>query len=73
MSRILLLQTLIDKGACSSQVAIFRAKFGESVVVTEALCESVAGIFDWSWAARELLTATAFARAYIADIAEKAA
>ena len=50
MSRTLTLQTLIDKGACSEQVELFRAKFGESVRVTQRLCVSVADAFDWDWA-----------------------
>ena len=56
MSRTLTLQTLIDKGACYAQVELFRAKFGESVRVTQRLCVSVADAFDWNWAARHLLS-----------------
>jgi hypothetical protein len=55
-SRTLTLQTLIDKDACEDQVDLFRAKFGESVEVTEALCRSVAFEFSWSWAADKLLS-----------------
>jgi hypothetical protein len=54
--RTLTLQTLIDEDACSQQVDLFRAKFGESVEVTEALCRSVASEFDWDWAAHNLLS-----------------
>jgi hypothetical protein len=55
-SRTLTLQTLIDKDACSGQVKLFRAKFGEAVEVTESLCRSVAGEFNWDWAAHNLLS-----------------
>ena len=62
MSRTLTLQTLIDKGACYAQVELFRAKFGESVRVTQRLCVSVADAFDWNWAARHLLSKPAQAK-----------
>jgi hypothetical protein len=55
-SRTLTLQTLIDKRACVEQIDLFRAKFGESVEVTEALCRSVASEFDWHWAGNNLLS-----------------
>ena len=55
------LQTLIDRGACADQVALFRAKFGESVDVTHELCASVASEFDFCWAARNLLPPAAYA------------
>ena len=58
-SRILHLQTLIDKGACSDQVKLFRERFGKSVRVTEALCVRAAPDFDWNWAAQHLLSAPA--------------
>ncbi len=61
MTRTLTLQTLIDKGACSEQVELFRATFGESVRVTQRLCVSVADAFSWPWAARHLLSAPASA------------
>ena len=53
------IQTLIDKGACSNQVELFRAMFGESVNVTQELCVSVADKFDFEWTALQLLTPTA--------------
>ena len=56
-----LVQTLIDKGACYAQVELFRAKFGESVRVTQRLCVSVADAFDWNWAAGHLLSKPAWA------------
>ena len=61
MSRVLTVQTLIDKGACSSQVELFRSMFGEQVRVTQKLCASVADKFDFIWAASHLLSAPALA------------
>lgn len=77
-SRVLTLTTLERKGACANQLALFRAKFGDSVLVTEALCVEHAATFNWSWGVDNLLTAparaayeagavAAFARAYIND------
>jgi cell division septum initiation protein DivIVA len=50
---------LIDHRACTDQVALFRKTFGESVVVTVARARTVAGPFNWEWAARNLLDGTA--------------
>ena len=61
MSRTLTIQTLIGKGACPEQVELFRAKFGESVRVTQRLCVSVADAFAWNWAAQHLLSTLAWA------------
>jgi hypothetical protein len=58
---ILQLQTLIDKDACPDQCDLFRKKFGSSVDVTPELCESVASLFHFSWAAEHLLSAQALA------------
>jgi hypothetical protein len=58
-SRILHLQTLIDKGACRDQVRLFGREFGKSVRVTESLCRRVAPLFHWNWAAQHLLSAPA--------------
>ena len=55
-SRILHLKTLTDQGACDEQVELFRKRFGESVRVTDTLCIKVAQDFDFSWAARHLLS-----------------
>src|SRR5208282_2710189 len=55
------IQQLIDRKACQEQVDLFRAKFGESVDITEELCVSVATEFNFDWAAQELLTAPALA------------
>ena len=54
--RTLVLAGILDKGACYAQVELFRAKFGESVIVTQPLCVSVADAFSWNWAARHLLS-----------------
>jgi hypothetical protein len=54
--RKLTLKTLIAKGACKDQVELFKAAFGGRVDVTVALCVKHAGQFDWSWAARNLLS-----------------
>ena len=59
--RILTLKTLESLDACSRQRYLFRSKFGDSVEITESLCESVASDFDWSWAAQNLLSAPALA------------
>jgi hypothetical protein len=53
------LQQLTDKDACQEQVDLFRALFGDSVDVTEELCASVAGKFDFDWAASSLLAPSA--------------
>ena len=47
--------------ACPGQLALFKQLFGEAVTVTEELCLQHAHEFDWSWAARHLLPASAFA------------
>ena len=67
-SRILTLATLKKKGACAGQAALFRAKFGRSVEITEALCIEHAADFSWRWAVDNLLSATARA-AYDAAMA----
>ena len=61
MGRILTTRQLIDRGACNEQVEAFRSRFGESVEVTPELCESVVAVFDWVWAASNLLSARAYA------------
>ncbi len=61
-ARTLTIQTLIDKGACSKQVELFHAKFGESVRVTQRLCVSAANQFLWNWAAKYLLSKIAWAK-----------
>ena len=46
-------------GACPEQVAIFRRHFGAGVVPTLELVMRYAQVFDWDWAAKNLLSATA--------------
>ena len=53
--RVLTYQTLAEKGACLEQCDLFRELFGESVEVTEDLCESVYDRFSWDWAAARLV------------------
>jgi len=61
-SRVLKLATLVELGACESQTVLFKVIFFKSVPVTEKLCEEVAALFDFGWAARHLLTAPARAQ-----------
>lgn len=72
-SRVLTLATLKRKGACADQRALFRAKFGAAVVVTEALCVEHAAAFSWSWGAENLLSAPAEAARASAEAAYQAA
>ena len=53
------LTMLKEKGACSSQVNLFEATFGEEVIVTVARAKKFADKFDWGWAAKAFLTAPA--------------
>jgi len=55
--RILKVAHLEQVGACEDQVELFRKTFGEAVLVTVQLAESVADLFDISWAAQKLLRA----------------
>ena len=73
-SRVLALATLKRKGACADQLALFRAKFGAAVVVTEALCRKpvaprgqLKAAVAPAEAAYQAAQAVAFARAYITD------
>ena len=45
--------------ACSSQVALFKRLFGESVEITEQLCLDHHVEFNWHWTAQHFLTAPA--------------
>ena len=60
-SRTLTLATLRAKGACREQLLLFKAKFGNSVEITEALCVEHSTEFSWGWAASNLLSAPAWA------------
>ena len=54
MTAIITLKQLTDVGACSEQVALFKATFGDSVNVTVARARKVSGLFDWDFARRFL-------------------
>ena len=54
MTAIITLKQLTDARACSEQVALFEATFGDSVNVTVAKARKVAGKFDWCFAVRFL-------------------
>lgn len=58
-SRTLLLSTLVQPEVCSGQVDLFKQTFGDSVEVTTELCKKYASDFDWSWAASNLISASA--------------
>jgi len=60
MAKITLRQLKLA-GACNSQVELFRATFGNSVEVTLATCLEHAQKFDWTWAARHILSPAAWA------------
>ena len=55
----LTLQQLKDKGVCAKQVALFETTFGQQVDVSPRLCIEVAPLFDFDWAACNLLSAQA--------------
>lgn len=57
----LTLLILKKAGACEDQRKLFKAKFGNSVIVTVELAESVAFEFSWDWAASRLLSSAALA------------
>ena len=52
---------LKSKGACDSQVALFKELFPKGVEITESACVAVFDKFDWGWAAENLLSAPAYA------------
>lgn len=54
--RTITLDQLLKAGACEEQVKLFKKHFKKSVVVTEELATSLADIFDFGWASRNLLT-----------------
>ncbi len=49
-------QELQAKGACANQLALFKKHFGPSVVVTLEAVLAVADVFNWDWAARNLMS-----------------
>ena len=56
-------EKLYSLGACKPQADRFAALYPGGVKVTRALCFKHARDFDWNWAARNLLPASA-SRAY---------
>jgi cell division septum initiation protein DivIVA len=43
-------------GACSEQIALFKALGGDKKKITAKLCAAHASQFDWNWAAQQLLS-----------------
>ena len=60
-SRSLTLDTLKRLGACRDQLDLFKAAFGRSTPVTPELCLEYADLFNWHWAANNLLSSAAWA------------
>ena len=54
--RTLSLKTLVELGACFDERRVFEEHFGKSVRVTPGLCVRVFDLFNWQWAARNLLS-----------------
>lgn len=54
-SRVLTYAALKQAGARSSQLRLFKRRFGEKVRITPALCYKHAADFDWYWAGDNLL------------------
>jgi hypothetical protein len=60
MPKTITLQQLRDKGACAPQLELFGCIFDNSVEVTVELCVKHAAMFNWSWAARNLLAGSGY-------------
>ena len=56
---IITLKQLDRRGACKEQRNLFEKLFGASVEITKELCIKHASDFDWAWAARNFLGASA--------------
>lgn len=54
--RILTYQQLVEAKACYNQLALFRERYGDSVLVTVEAALEAAPLFNWNWAAMNLLT-----------------
>ena len=52
-------ELLKSKGACLESIALFVKLGGNKLELTEELCIEHASKFDWCWAARHLLSASA--------------
>ena len=68
MRKTLTMAMLKKAGACQSQLDLFKTHFGKGGEVTLEKCLSVAGVFNWDWAAENLLSPPARA-AYDAALA----
>ena len=55
------LADLDEAGACYDQRGEFARLFPEGVEVTPDLCEKYSDVFDWEWAAENLLSPSAWA------------
>ena len=58
---IITLKQLDKRSACTGQRDLFEKLFGASVEITKELCIKHASDFDWTWAARNFLSASAWA------------
>lgn len=56
MEKVITLSQLRQHGACWGQRKLFERLFGEEVTVSEEVALKHAGMFDWEWAACELLS-----------------
>lgn len=61
MSKIITYAQLKKLGACQDQLEIFKSKFGDSVKLTLKLVKANSSTFDFEWAAKSLLTSSAYA------------
>jgi hypothetical protein len=52
-------EILKAKGACEGQALRFKALFPDGCTVTAALCGTHTSEFEWSWAAKNLLSPSA--------------
>ena len=60
MVKIITADMLRKKRACASQLRVFKTRFPNGVEVSEALARELASVFDWGWAAEQLLTSSAW-------------
>ena len=70
---IITLKQLDKRGACTEQRDLFEKLFGAAVDITKKLCIKHASDFDWTWAARNFLSAPAraeFDKARASAVAE---
>jgi hypothetical protein len=55
MKKVIALEQLEDLNACLTQRLRFKNMFGDKVILTQKLAIKYAEIFDFTWAARNLL------------------